>query len=479
MEQSESDRESLVSDSEVMKLSASEDEVDNSFSGFSSPAKSLNGKISKKSETYKSSKPEATIIKDGAVASTSIALPFTSSQVAGEQNVPSISTSADNISNSTEPVQMIFSDNESDNSEGSTHHNLDHSDQLGDIEFELPNIFEDSERYREEVEASVSNIVETVIRKKADVASLVKKEDNKIPSNCKGLNPPAVNAEIWQNLDRKARSQDIMFQTVQRLMGLGIVPILRIAQMLKTKSFDQTICRELVSRAIAILCNAFFEMSVRRRMLLRPAIDRRFNQLINRSEPVGENNLFGDDISKHLTLKELTLKCVALVALSTAHRAQTLIALDLSLMKCDNNIVTFNTKELFKTSRPKHMSPDVKICSFHTKEICPVYTLKHYIIKIKHFRKSNKLFVSYKTFKNVTTSTIARWLCDILTLAGINVSKFKAHSYRSASTSAASRAGLSLAGILKTANWSSAGTFQKFYHKEIKKSANYTESVFS
>lgn len=180
-----------------------------------------------------------------------------------------------------------------------------------------------------------------------------------------------------------------------------------------------------------------------------------------------------------LPLKELTLKCVALVALSTAHRAQTLIALDLSLMKCDNNIVTFNTRELFKTSRPKHMSPDVKIYSFHRKEICPVYTLKHYIIKTKHFRKSNKLFVSYKTFKNVTTSTIARWLRDVLTLAGIDVSKFKAHSYRSASTSAASRAGLSLAGILKTANWSSAGTFQKFYHKEIKKSANYTESVFS
>ncbi|CAG2256965.1 unnamed protein product [Mytilus edulis] len=50
------------------------------------------------------------------------ALPFTPSHVVGEQNVPSTSTSADNISNSTEPVQMIFSDNESDDSEGSTHH---------------------------------------------------------------------------------------------------------------------------------------------------------------------------------------------------------------------------------------------------------------------------------------------------------------------------------------------------------------------
>ncbi|CAC5382527.1 unnamed protein product [Mytilus coruscus] len=216
---------------------------------------------------------------------------FTSSHVQGEQNINIPSTSADNISNSTEPVQMIFSDNddpnESDNSEGIAQHNL------GDIEFELPNIIRDSERYGEEDEASVSNIVETVIRKKADVASLVKKENHKIPSNCKGLNPPAVYTEIWQNLDRKARLQDLMFQTVQRLMGLGIVPILRIAQMLKTKSFDQTNCRELVSRAIAILCNAFFEMSVSRHMLLiRPAFDRSFNQLINRSEPVGENNLF-------------------------------------------------------------------------------------------------------------------------------------------------------------------------------------------
>lgn len=34
-------------------------------------------------------------------------------------------------------------------------------------------------------------------------------------------------------------------------------------------------------------------------MMLRPLIDRRFHQLINRNEPVG-TNLFGDDVSKRL-----------------------------------------------------------------------------------------------------------------------------------------------------------------------------------
>ena len=179
-----------------------------------------------------------------------------------------------------------------------------------------------------------------------------------------------------------------------------------------------------------------------------------------------------------LSLKELTLKCAALVALATAQRAQTLVALDISHMKCSENVFTFNIHELLKTSGPKRPSCEVKISPFTRKEMCPVYTLKYYIIKTKHIRKSKKLFISYKTFKNVTTSSLARWLREILQSAGIDISMFKAHSFRSASTSAACRAGLSVAGILKTANWSSATTFKKFYHRNIN-SNNYTESVFS
>ncbi|CAG2203473.1 unnamed protein product [Mytilus edulis] len=69
------------------------------------------------------------------------------------------------------------------------------------------------------------------------------------------------------------------------------------------------------------------------------------------------------------------------------------------------------------------------------------------------------------TLKAVTSCSIARWLKLVLSNAGINVLKFKAHSYRSASSSAAKRAGISLNDILKTANWASAQTFKKFYYE--------------
>ena len=68
---------------------------------------------------------------------------------------------------------------------------------------------------------------------------------------------------------------------------------------------------------------------------------------------------------------------------------------------------------------------------------------------------------------NVTSATIGRWLKRVMTSAGINTHVFKPHSSRSASTSAAARAGLSVQDILRTAGWSNAGTFEKFYHKEV------------
>jgi len=49
--------------------------------------------------------------------------------------------------------------------------------------------------------------------------------------------------------------------------------------------------------------------------------------------------------------------------------------------------------------------------------------------------------------------------------AGVDITAFKAHSTRSASTSAAHNAGISVADIMKAADWKRATTFRRFYHK--------------
>ena len=49
--------------------------------------------------------------------------------------------------------------------------------------------------------------------------------------------------------------------------------------------------------------------------------------------------------------------------------------------------------------------------------------------------------------------------------SGIDISVFRPHSTRSASTSASVAQGIPIVDIMKNVGWSSARTFQKFYNR--------------
>ena len=59
--------------------------------------------------------------------------------------------------------------------------------------------------------------------------------------------------------------------------------------------------------------------------------------------------------------------------------------------------------------------------------------------------------------------------------AGVDVTIYKPHSVRSAAASKAYHA--TLDEIMKTAGWSSAGTFAKFYDKEIVSDVTFSDEV--
>lgn len=167
-----------------------------------------------------------------------------------------------------------------------------------------------------------------------------------------------------------------------------------------------------------------------------------------------------------LTLKMLTLKAVALVSLAVAPRAQTLVAMSLDGLKVFEKKLTFSFKELIKTSKPGK-SYQLDLHHYVEEELCVMHTLLYYMEKTRQLRKSQKVFVSYCTYNCITTQTIARWLKEVLHLSGIDTSVFKAHSYRSAAASAAFNLGCSLSEVLKTADWTSAKNFHKFYLRKV------------
>ena len=138
--------------------------------------------------------------------------------------------------------------------------------------------------------------------------------------------------------------------------------------------------------------------------------------------------------------------------------------MELTESKC-----TFYVSQLLKTSRPgNHLAPlELKKYPLDI-NLCPVALTKRYLELTGHLRGLYiQLFISFKApHKPVTTPTLSRWCRKVLRLANID-NDFKSHSTRSAATSAALAAGVSLKEINRAAGWTSSNAFARFYKRPI------------
>ena len=170
--------------------------------------------------------------------------------------------------------------------------------------------------------------------------------------------------------------------------------------------------------------------------------------------------------NEHLTLRQLTLKTVMLLALTRPSRSADLSKLDIGWRSYQSDGVTFRPAHLAKQNRSSKNIPDFFYpCFKDDPMLCPVDTLKAYEDRTKEFRdfQSSKpktqLFLSWIGEHNpVTSSSIARWLKQTMKDAGIDISIFKSHSVRGATCSKAAAAGVTIKQILEAADWSSEGT---------------------
>ena len=182
-----------------------------------------------------------------------------------------------------------------------------------------------------------------------------------------------------------------------------------------------------------------------------------------------------------INLKELTLKLVMLIALTTGQGCQTLTFLDISEQNMQKNDKCFNfasTGQL-KQDKPGQVFGNVCLYKYPVRELCVYETLSYYISTTEKLRNSTKLLVSFiKPHRAVTSPTIGRWIKNVLGQAGIDTERFSGHSTRCASTSKA-RLSVSTDVILATAGWTKESTFRKFYNKPIAVSNQTSLAVLS
>ena len=158
-----------------------------------------------------------------------------------------------------------------------------------------------------------------------------------------------------------------------------------------------------------------------------------------------------------------------LIALTTVHRCQTLTFLDTSVKFIQRNADCFNIvlTEHLKQDRPGKACGNARLFKYPVKELCVYEKLDHYVRVTKSLRNSTSLFVSYiKPYREVTSTTIGRWIKSMLGQSGINTELFTAHSTRFASTRKAA-ATVSMGVIVATAGWTDEPTFRNFYNKPV------------
>ena len=172
-----------------------------------------------------------------------------------------------------------------------------------------------------------------------------------------------------------------------------------------------------------------------------------------------------------LPLKELSMKTLTLMLLATSARGATLHALDISRMSIDREEITFHLTHLdVKQGRKGVATRPLVIKRLRAdKAVCPWRLLVKYLSRIRPLRGDEKaLFLTTcKPHGPAARDTMRRWVRETLLECGVDTAIFKAGSTRSASASAATRAGMPLEEVMAMGGWTRPSTFQRFYNRPL------------
>jgi hypothetical protein len=171
-----------------------------------------------------------------------------------------------------------------------------------------------------------------------------------------------------------------------------------------------------------------------------------------------------------LQLKELSLKVTMLMALTGAVRQSELQLLQVNHMLDKGDTIQFLIGGLTKTRKVGQGPVSLEFATFpQDTKLDVVRCIRAYVARVARLRGNhNQLLVSYvKPHKPIVACSVARWLQLTMELAGVDVSKYKAHSTRGAATSKAKKVGLSSHEIMQRANWTRESTFKRFYCRDI------------
>ena len=121
------------------------------------------------------------------------------------------------------------------------------------------------------------------------------------PENCNLLTVPRVNPGIWNDLPRASRKLDVGLREAQKSAVHAAKAItLAVESLIRCKKekteLDRNYCSITCAISLSFIGNASFQVSLKRRELLKPDLSKSFRSLCSSSTPLSRF-LFGDEFS--------------------------------------------------------------------------------------------------------------------------------------------------------------------------------------
>ena len=132
---------------------------------------------------------------------------------------------------------------------------------------------------------------------------LISKYDG--PQNCeKQVVLCKVNQQIWVKLQKQQKLTDLRFSHIQESVVKASVAVTKcIDQLLKANDKSSLDLRQTVGSltdAVALLGHGHYKMSMTRRLMLKPTLNKEVVDVFCLPQTPVTSNLFGDDLSQQL-----------------------------------------------------------------------------------------------------------------------------------------------------------------------------------
>ena len=178
-----------------------------------------------------------------------------------------------------------------------------------------------------------------------------------------------------------------------------------------------------------------------------------------------------------ISLKEITLRLNFLLCILSGQRCQTIYHLRIDHMELTEEKCTFFIVDKVKQSPVGHHVKPLEFMAYpNERTLCVVTHIREYISRTASVRK--QLLVNcVKPNGPVSKDTLSRWCKAVLGAAGVDISKFKGHNTRAASTSHLAECNFKIQNILSLAGWSNEIVFQRFYNKPATSHFNFGKAI--